>query len=195
MSAPVIRFLGDLLVQFPIKHPNDAAERQWTQAMIRNLSGFSPEVLDEAAKRIIDSRVRRDFPLPAECRKACIEVDERRKTKPFPVMADEERKDRPYSEWRCRLADDLIQCEMGRQACHEGWIGTLWDYCREHKRLPDWRQVPKLQATARGVEDDIDWLKTQAPTTLNRQLIALGQSMIERREQHKRTVLGEGRNR
>jgi len=34
------------------------------------------------------------------------------------------------------IANQLICCEMGLEAAHDGWIGWLWDFCKAKKRLP-----------------------------------------------------------
>jgi len=74
MSQDISKFIAEVSVYFPLKHESPQSEAMWLRSMKRDLREYPASVLERAAKLIIDTRRRRDFPLPSECRDACKEV-------------------------------------------------------------------------------------------------------------------------
>lgn len=156
------KFIKPLLQVFTPPKTDDSAA--WVAVYQSALGSFGDDALAAAAQRIIGTRDVRSFPLPAECSVACREsiesmaLSEKRASRPD--NSSEIRGgpfDQRYPEWsdrRRKNADELIQCEMGRQAAREDWIWTLWDFCRENERLPDPHEATRVRATgiARSAE-------------------------------------------
>jgi hypothetical protein len=156
------KFMKPLLQVFTPQKTEDPAA--WVAVYQSALGSFSDDALAAAAQRIIGTRDVRSFPLPAECSVVCRETIESmalsEKRGGRPDNSSEMRGgpfDQRYPEWserRRKLADELIQCDMGRQAAEEDWIWTLWDFCRENERLPDAHEAVRVRAKgmARSVE-------------------------------------------
>jgi hypothetical protein len=141
----VSKFITDLAMHFSPPRFDQEHERQaWQRSIMMELHGASPEVLERAARIIIQTRKNRYFPLIAECRHAVSEAanevrfDQNVETLPElrKSFGDE------WSSERLRLAYDLIKSGMGKEAARSSppWILALWDFCRRFQRLPDGRR-------------------------------------------------------
>lgn len=137
MSQNVSKFISDLTVHFGLKHDRPEHETAWLMSMARELRGFDGLTLARAAEEITRHRTDRRFPLPADCRKACIEarkwVEAERRSVALPIEAEPSRMHWPE---RMKLADDLVMGPEGRQAAKEGWIGILHAEAVKRGRLP-----------------------------------------------------------
>ena len=65
----------------------------------------------------------------------------------------------PWSEQSKQHARALLQCDLGAKPRGEGWIQALFDFCREHGRLPvDGEERDQVKASglefARTIEGD-----------------------------------------
>lgn len=168
MGSVMGKFIEPLKKVFPLPKSSEGHEDQFFEAYFQVLKSFDDITLGDAAAHIIATRTQRSFPLPAECNLACAEaiageaVRARQESRSGNRHEQRDFGDR-YPEWserRCRLADGLIQCEMGRQAAREDWIWTLWEFCRENERLPDPHEASRVRARgmARSAEikGDVD---------------------------------------
>lgn len=169
MSQHVAGFVTTLITHFPVRHDTQALEQEWMGSMVRNLRNYGGAVLTKAAQRIIDTRVDRRFPLVAECRKVCDEIDRFEKAaQPNPQA--EIPKYAGLADWQTKLADDLIKCEMGRQAAREDWILSLHDFARKNGRLPTGSEIAKCKQGAREFDETYaqlirDFAKLDNPTS------------------------------
>lgn len=138
---------------FPVKHDPPSRVTAWLASMFRDLRGYSSQVLDEAARDIIRNRKERYFPLPAECREACEAVKKRSdiasRASQLSATTWTYKRDDDYAPWRVQLADDLIRCDIGRQAVKEGWVLSLHDYARKHGKLPTQAEFHGLKQAAK----------------------------------------------
>lgn len=59
--------------------------------------------------------------------------------------------------WSTRAQSDanrLINSDLGRRAADENWIGRLWDFCRENRRLPNPTEQGRLIIAHKQLEAD-----------------------------------------
>lgn len=140
-ADPVAKFIGTVQVHFPRGAKDDDLEAAWMTSMVKFLAPYSEKVLAAAAEHILRTRDPRKqgnrwFPSPHECIEACELIKRTIDIKETPLLSYGNRDPSPWAGWRMKLADDLMQTEMGRQAAREGWNGALWNFAREHQRLP-----------------------------------------------------------
>lgn len=153
-NTAISKFLTGLAVHFPPKHARPELETEWLKSMSDALRGYPADVLDAAAKRIVHTRKYTSFPLPAECRAACMDAanafESYRRAETLPTMRWE------AGEWtreRRRLAYELVQTNMGKEAARGGWVQSLWNFCRREQRLPkDAREIEQVKAVARETQ-------------------------------------------
>lgn len=179
-----LEFLTTLQTQFRVKrHESEEHEAKWVSMMVDELEGYSPQILEQAAKNLIRKRRNEYFPVLSECLAACEEakrwIDA---ATPKLQLGKPGERASPFSEDRMQLADDLVMGEMGRQAAREGWILALHDSVMKTGRLPDSRHIPQLKAQVHGFQEALD--KCRAGNfPLAGVLVELGISMLQRREQ------------
>lgn len=164
ISDHVLKFVGAIGPFFPPPRGSDEEQATWLAAMDRKLRGMEPEVLAAAADEIIETRdPKKDgrfFPLPAECISACDKARARLTSiDGKPLLSHGQSDPSPWATWRCELANDLIKTEMGRKAARERWIISLWNYCREHGKLPSEIEAAKI---VKGVGDIADFVESLA---------------------------------
>lgn len=189
MSQNVSNFITKLVVHFPVRHENEAREKEWLQAMAVALRGYDGATLTRAASLLIETRKDRRFPLPAECKDACAEALKRsRAESPQPLQL--EKRFPEWSDARLHLADDLCMTPMGRRAAQEDWILAYWNFCRDNARAPQTDgEIRKCIANARGFDDAFENCRAGRCGPLSRHLTTLGTSMLQRREDLKAMVL------
>lgn len=193
-TAAISKFLTDLAVHFPPKHARPELETAWLRSMSETLRGTPADVLDAAARKIIATRKYTTFPLPAECRQACMQAAEemaaRRRLETLPAM----RGPNPnyYSEERDQLADDLMKCELGRQACHEGWQLAMWNFCRDNMRHPHAHEIERCKRDARGFDQTYEEVRRASENVghMRNPILDFARNMLAEREKIKAEVLG-----
>lgn len=192
MSQAVSQFITDLAVHFGRKLDTPEAEDAWLKSMVAALRGYGASVLKEAAQRIISTRTERSFPLPAECKKVCDDIASREALAKGMQLLQPDAKNVPeYSDWRFKLADDLVMCPMGKQAAREGWIGCLWAFCRKNMRMPKDHEIHQCKTDAKRFDEAYEWCLRGEGGVANHALVKLGDSMLARREELRARVLGE----
>lgn len=138
-------FIDKLATFFQIPKMGDI--QAWVSAYVDALDKFSDQVLQEAAKRLIEQRESRTFPLVAECLFVCRQV----MAESSQSIGGEKRaqKDR-MPEWtteRRNEADRLLSTYASRhRVLKEGWAWGLWDFCREQSRWPNAMEADKIRA-------------------------------------------------
>jgi hypothetical protein len=150
MTSPAVsRFINTIIQHFPPFRWDEEQEKAWVNTMIRELAGFSDEVLDKTAAYMVRTRKDRKIPLVSECIGACLEtrrfMESERKAAALPI--DEPA--RSHLDWtaeRLKLADELMGAQLGQQAFREGWDGACWEFARKNQRLP---QPPEIEACKR----------------------------------------------
>lgn len=193
MSAAVSKFVTDLSLHFPPKHARPELEAAWLKSMADALRGYPAHTLEEAAKHIIATRKYTSFPLPAECRSACVAVAEYQA-----FIADKARLPtmRTHEEWsseRQRLADDLIKSGMGKQAAsgQPCWILALWHFCRKNQRLPSGSEIEQCKRDARDLDESHALCVRGKAGPMSKDLEKLGSSMLAKRKKLAEEVMGK----
>ena len=182
MSQNVSKFISDLTVHFGLKHDRPEHETSWLLSMAKELRGFDAPTLARAAEEIIRHRTDRRFPLPADCRKAClearkwVEADRRFAALPMQPQTTE-------MQWweRERLADDLVMCPAGRQAAQEGWIGCLHASAVKTGKLPPASEFGALKRQAKEFDQAYS-LCVRGGWPQAHEFQKLGAAMLKRRQ-------------
>lgn len=189
MSIAVSQFITELAVHFGRKHDTQEAEDAWLKSMVESLRGYSQSTLRAGAKRIINNRTERSFPLPAECKKVCDEIAsyEQREQQAGQLAVD--RVPSTFSPARVQLADDLINCPMGREAAKEGWVLALHDFARDNMRLPTGGEISKVKAVPKGFDDAYALCVRGEAGVCGKALKQLGDHMIAKRKRLAERVL------
>jgi hypothetical protein len=192
MSQAVASFVTKLITHFPVKHESQFAEQEWMGSMVRNLRTYPASVLDRGAQKLIDTRTDRRFPLPSECKKVCDEIASRdHQERQASQLTPDAKLPPQFSEWRVKLADDLIMCPMGREAAKEGWILALHDFARDNGRLPVGGEISKTKAVRKGFDDAYYDVISGNGGFCAPALKALGDKMIARRNELTERLLGK----
>ena len=195
MTVAVANFIEQLLVHYPVKHDSEEREDAWVNSMIGALKGYGANILQEVSHEIIRTRKYRNFPLLSEILDACDKVEKRReherRAQTLPAM-------RPSAgdEWsteRVRLAYELCKgTQIGKEAARDGWVMSLWDFCRKHQRVP---QGSAEQAACKRASQEFDEAYALAVRgaagPLSMTLAKLGSSMLAKREKLAAEVLGK----
>jgi hypothetical protein len=200
MSGKVATFVSTLVIHFPVRfvdrkgNHDPAREKEWLRSIVEAIGYYEPDVLQAAAQRIIDTRNDRRFPLPSEIRKVCAEVIDDRRKASLPVHpAAGDKKLSPWSPERVKLANELVQTEIGRRAAREGWLLILHDWVRANGELP--RSDSKIRELA---GEKVHFEKAYSDCVrgwggpAGKQLAELGDKMIAREAELRVMVLGEG---
>lgn len=199
MSDPVGKFIAVVSLHFPLpKFQSEDVESAWLASMIKFLGGYSDEVLSRTAEYIIQTRdPKKDgkfFPVPAEIirhadsLKVVIAAE---KNQAPPLLSHGQKDQSPYAGWRSEEADRLIQTEMGRQAAKEGWIGSLWHWCRKKLSLPRTSaEVREIKSDAQVFNEALAKVEAGEGGVCNAALLKLGRTMQERRTEMAKSTEG-----
>lgn len=170
-------FMDKVLLHWPPFRWTEEQERAWSEDLVQEVHGFSAAIRKRASETMVRSRPRRaGTPGVADCVAACVEAKrwidiEEGKTKLPLGPADR------AGEWeagRLKLAYDLCNSDLGRQAAKEGWLLSLWNFCRVPRGDPPGQRHPK------GAE--IEQLKKQADDHRRRVIELHAQAEKEERE-------------
>jgi len=156
--------------------PDSDDPAAYIEELARLIRGYTTQEQDKAADFLIRNHVptnRKPWPAPNEIVTACSDARELLN----PPKEDDKKKIKDWTGDVLKLADSLIQSDLGRQAADEGWVHSLWDFCRVNRRLPTGYEIAACQrhakefdaAYARCVHQNIPHLK------------ALGDMMLARR--------------
>lgn len=148
MNQAAFQYFIEPLQGFFSDPPGKHADEFFAE-LAKDISRYPEPVLRRAVMRIRNTRKQRGFPSFAECREA-LEAEMPKEATRNPKSFHQ------YEAWtpaRIRGADDLICCKLGVQACEQGWIGALHDFCREYERLPVGREIDDLRRQARQFDE------------------------------------------
>lgn len=206
MSKAIAEFADEMMQHFPpFRQWEDYQEKAWANTLAAELAGFSSEVLTHAKKQIIRTR-RPNMPRPpmvSECIDACLEsrrlIEKDKLASQIPDLTPSASRD--WSAERVKLAHDSIKTDMGREAARDGWISTLWNFIREHQRMPKGHEIEACKRQAREFMDtyklvlrgecvDKEGVIQKLPKEHAEVLQKLGSSMLAKREELAREVMG-----
>lgn len=148
----------------------------------RKLQGYlddmSPEAQEQAATNLIRSRRAKGWPSFTECEaalKATTATVARPSTARKWQTEDEKRADAAADRDARIRAFRLCRCQLGRRAHAERWLNAMIDFCRDHGRLPEGREIDALRDLARRNDD-----AAESAGRLYPPLIAMREAMHER---------------
>lgn len=148
---------------------------------------YTEPQLDRAADILIrDHRPTRlkPWPSPSTILEACEDA-----AGALTPQKDPSAKYKDWSPASVGKAYDLMRTDLGREAADQGWALSLWDFSRQHGRLPNEREVYDCKVRAR--EFDAAYASLTGDTPLSRMLQKLGGSMLARRNKLARHAWGE----
>lgn len=176
---------------YPPRHENEAAEAEWAAGVASALTHYETDILPQIAQEILDTRIDRKFPLPAEIRKVSLEVYDRVRSSQLLPEAPKGR-DAEWTAERLALADSLCRTELGRRAAREDWILGMWDFCRKNSRMPDAREVERIITESREADAFIDDAYRDAHRSQLHRIVAGTADAIRAKRAEKRAmVLGQ----
>ena len=153
----ITEFAEKMLTRFPpFRQWEDYQEKAWADDLVTELAGFSAEVIRRAQRDMIRTRKPHQPrpPMVSECVAACVEarrwVQAQENEGKLPAFQ------RPDDEWsteRWRLAHELKQSALGRQAAREGWIHSFVHFCRKHQRHPAGPEIEQCKRDSAGIEE------------------------------------------
>lgn len=120
----------------------------------RVLSRYSPGTLEQATKRWIDNRETNAWPLPVRLKAICEQVQAEAK------LASVDTRGEKYDAWSdaaCRAATQILRTDLAlaERAHREGVLLALWDFCRQHRRLPDEREYRRVEFASKKAQAEI----------------------------------------
>lgn len=194
-AAAVSKFISELAMHFPPpmrQKDEPQAYTEWLRTFLRAMSNYSQAVIERSAQEIINTRTDRRFPLVSEVKKVCDKhaSEEYRERNAKPLTDTAKVSQSQFSDWRVKLADDLIMCGLGKEAARDGWILSLHDFCRAQGRLPTGHEVGQCKAAAKGFDAAYEACLRGEGGVCNAALVKLGDSMLARREEYRARVLG-----
>lgn len=195
---PYMQFIGLVEAFFP--RPNFKGDKArmalWARSLRDALSPYDEDVLLAAAREINRTRdPKKDgkkFPKPAECIAVC---EAQRKLMMFqsaPLLetreAIEARENTHwlayYSKERMRLARDLCNTPLGKQAAREGWIAGLFDFIRVYRRVPNDKEVSAIIDETRAIDETVARINSlKAPDRMTRAFREMAETMLRRRKE------------
>ncbi len=168
----IIAFADQVLQHFPPFRWDEDQEKAWADTLVRELSGFSTEVIERAGRAMVRTRKKTQTPLVSECIDACadarkgIEIENRASSLSFEAKAPPD----PYlKDWReDDFANDMAlnrRDPICVQAAKDGWIGTLHSFVRKHRRMPSSTEKTTYRKSMKAPEQmvtEIEWCKREA---------------------------------
>lgn len=167
-------------------HSTDPAK--FIDELARVTRSYSEPELDKAADALLSSFIptqRKPWPTPAEICSAC--QDARELLNPPPPLGYR------HPDWsppNIAKAYDLIVSDTGRRAADEGWILSLWDFCRKKQRLPNASEQTIIKGHAHDFNEAFARAE-RGKTPLDAMLRAMGETMLRRRDKLGRMAHGE----
>ena len=156
--------------------------------LARVTKSYSEPELEKAADHLLSTFVptqRKPWPTPAEICCACQDARELlNPPRPIPYR---------YPDWSpesISKAYKLIVSDVGRRAADEGWILSLWDFCRKKHRLPNASEQVTIKGHAHSFNEAFAEVE-RGKTPLDKMLKALGETMLRRRDKLARMAHGE----
>lgn len=196
MSKAIAEFADEMLQHFPpFRQWEDYQEKAWADTLATELAGFSNEVLLSARKQIIRTR-KPNMPRPpmvSECIDACVEarrfIEKDKRASELPEFNPSAGAD--WTSERIKLAYELCKgTQIGKEAARDGWILSLWHFCREKQRVPTTQtEIAACKRAAKEFDETYDkCVKGGWPEA--KKWEALGASMLAKREKLAGEVLG-----
>ncbi len=170
------------------KRLDDEGVGDWLADWEDALNEFEPWIVETATKRIIQTRSKAGFPLPAEVAEVCRHVrNEERQSRPRMKVDHVDQHQDPYDR-----ADALVRCDLGRQAASAEpcWILALHDFCRVNRRLPTGHEISRCKQVAVDFEQRYRDCITGNAGAFSKPLLAWAETIIRKREDLRAKLIG-----
>jgi len=170
--------------------------KKWLQFVIQDLERFSGEELERAFKIIRQNHKYKSMPANSElldfAREASKQLQQERPV--LKVTVDQRSSEQRNREAKEKIAIDLMRASpMGRTSCQEGWCGELFAFVRDNGHMPRTQaEINLLIDGAKETDKRLQGLlggRISVAGALQEKLIALGQSMMARRDTISRAVV------
>jgi len=185
--TPAQAFLSRLQTMYGEPDSDDPAA--FLAEYARLLRNYTAKELDGAGDIVLRRNRYKTWPTVGECVNACEDVrDAASVGAPPPGIQDK------YPEWSKEAvgkAYRLINSELGKQAAKDGWIMSLWDFCRKNRRLPREGELGRLIGTSREFDNAYRQVCAGGGGALGSALERLGASMLEKRSKLSAIANGE----
>lgn len=192
----VVAFADTVLQHFPPFRWDEAKEIAWAETMVRELSGFADDVVHRAAREMVRSRKKPQTPMVSECIDACLDakkwLEAQRQSETLSVVHDGgvSLQNRDWTAERLKLASDLMNTPIGKQAAKDGWVGALWSFARKNQRLPtQGKETEDCKQMAKGFDEAYAICVRSPHNPMMAALEKLGAEMLRRRHAIERRVL------
>lgn len=157
-NKAVVAFADMVLQHFPPFRWEEHQEKAWAETMVRELGGFSEAVIARASQEIIRTRKKPQTPLVSECIESCVSakrwMDANANKGRLPIDGGGSSANLDWTADRLKLASELVNTHLGRQAAKEGWVGALWSFARKNSRLPQQgKEVDECKRDASGFDE------------------------------------------
>ena len=162
MQAAFDKFIEPLRAAF--NDPPGNRHEEFFAQLAKIVAKYERGAMTGAAEHIIATRTQRGFPTIGECRKAL--HDAAGSSKPKAKRGSDDHPE--WSRERVAEADALICSDLGVEACMDGWIGALHDFCRENQRLPEGREIDGCKRVAAGADRALQMVGNDSGITSRR---------------------------
>jgi hypothetical protein len=191
MNKPLsaVEFAEAVITHWPPFRWDEHQETSWTQALIREVSGFERQVLGSALAHLIRTRRDTKTPTVAMCIDACVAerryAEAQKVAESLPMHGAAKPKEHLLWEERERLADDIVKGPDGKQAARDGWIGTLHAFIVNTGRMPNAGEMAKCKQQAREFDESYaqcvkgGWPQAQRLEELGRDMLANRKRLTE----------------
>lgn len=125
--------------------------KAYMDELARLTRSYSEAEQNRAADDLIRSHKptrTKPWPTPHDICEACISA---REALTQPKVEPEKWRD--WSAGARRKAVDLIRCDLGQAAAEQGWITSLWDFCRKQGRLPNEAEAHRCRVMAKEFDE------------------------------------------
>jgi hypothetical protein len=201
-----VDFADTILQHFPPYRWEDHQEKAWAERLVKELSGFSADVVKRAAGEIVRTRKKPQTPLVSECIEACGSAkrwtDANKNKGRLPIDGGSDPLGREDLDWtgeRLKLANDLMDTPIGKTAAKENWIGALWSFAKKNQRLPQPAEISAVKTTSEDTDrlfkkcvtgdgwpkadaKKYPWLNQAAIDEHRKRCIAFGEAVMKRRQ-------------
>lgn len=167
--------------------PNSTDADKYLAQVAKAVEGYSDEIQRKAAEHLSQNYRSSRYPLPADCRKACMTIAEEMSDGSKRVAIN------PYPEWsrkRIASADAMMRSELGKRAADEGWALGLHDFLRNNQRHPTEYEAANIIRASRLFDEAYE-AASNNNTPLGRMLKQLGDEMLRKRELSVNIAYGE----
>ncbi len=163
-------------------------EHQYLRTIKSALEKYPPDILHEAAQRIVESATTQTYPLPAVCIQTVQTIQAERRALEREKETSAKPASRTYDHW---LPDNVAieiaitqNRDLIRRAMRDDWHVPLIDYVREHRELPDDRTCRHLEITCAEFNERAGKMVADAEAALRESLGTKAEHLTQLPDKH-----------